>query len=59
MILFLNKKDLFEEKIKRIPLSNWCQDYTGPPHDYKAATDFLKDVSSTFCVQKKYVVANN
>lgn len=30
MILFLNKRDLYEEKIKRVPLSLCFADYTGP-----------------------------
>jgi len=43
VILFLNKKDLFEEKIKNVPL-NKCicfKDYTGPD-EYKPAADFIE-----------------
>eukprot|EP00475_Leptophrys_vorax_P014243 TRINITY_DN2064_c0_g1_i3.p1 TRINITY_DN2064_c0_g1~~TRINITY_DN2064_c0_g1_i3.p1 ORF type:complete len:164 (-),score=51.47 TRINITY_DN2064_c0_g1_i3:212-703(-) len=29
VILFLNKKDLFEEKLKKIPLKNYLPDYNG------------------------------
>jgi hypothetical protein len=29
MILFLNKRDLFQEKIKKVPLSKYFPDYTG------------------------------
>lgn len=41
IILFLNKKDLFEEKIKHVDLSACFQDYTeGCSYDH--AIDFLK-----------------
>lgn len=29
LILFLNKEDLFREKLKRVPLNTWAEDYTG------------------------------
>lgn len=41
MILFLNKKDLFEEKIKKVPLKDYFPEYTG--NSYEDATDFLQD----------------
>lgn len=42
MILFLNKKDLFELKIKSIPLTVWAPEYDGPPGDVNAAFEFLR-----------------
>jgi len=42
MILFLNKKDLFAEKIKRVDLKVAFPEYNGG-HDYQAAVDFIKD----------------
>eukprot|EP00457_Paulinella_chromatophora_P006891 gb/GEZN01006911.1/.p1 GENE.gb/GEZN01006911.1/~~gb/GEZN01006911.1/.p1 ORF type:complete len:378 (-),score=51.71 gb/GEZN01006911.1/:412-1545(-) len=41
MILMLNKKDMFEEKIQRVPLKVWRDDYTGP-QEYQPAADFIK-----------------
>ncbi len=41
IILFLNKKDLFEEKIKRVDLRVCFEDYTGEP-DYGKAISFVE-----------------
>jgi len=40
MILFLNKMDLFAEKIKRVPLRLCFPDYTGPD-TFESATQFI------------------
>lgn len=42
MILFLNKKDLFEEKIKKENITIAFPDYTGP-QEFDAAVNFIKD----------------
>jgi len=41
IILFLNKKDLFAEKIKRVPLTVCFPDYDGP-NDYTNASEYIK-----------------
>eukprot|EP00808_Paulinella_micropora_P028910 g15881.t1 len=41
IILFLNKKDLFQEKILKTDLSCFMEEYTGG-HDFLAAVDFLR-----------------
>jgi guanine nucleotide-binding protein G(i) subunit alpha len=45
-ILFLNKKDLFEDKIKKTPLSvcDEFQDFPGPDGDYDAAVGYIREV---------------
>ena len=40
-ILFLNKKDLFEEKLKVHPLSKYMTDYTGP-NEMEPAIEYFK-----------------
>ncbi|KAJ2538009.1 Guanine nucleotide-binding protein alpha-2 subunit [Coemansia sp. RSA 1853] len=40
IILFLNKKDIFEKKIKVVPISNYYPEYTGGP-EYKHALNFV------------------
>ncbi|XP_038625576.1 guanine nucleotide-binding protein subunit alpha-14 [Tachyglossus aculeatus] len=41
VILFLNKKDLLEEKIMHSHLISYFPEYTGPKQDVKAARDFI------------------
>jgi GTPase SAR1 family protein len=41
VILFLNKRDLFEDKIKRVPLNVCFKSYDGPQFDYQRAIDFI------------------
>ncbi|EFA80650.1 G-protein subunit alpha 4 [Heterostelium album PN500] len=41
IVLFLNKKDLFKEKLKRVPLQSCFSEYTGP-NKYKDAAMFIQ-----------------
>jgi len=41
-ILFLNKKDIFAEKIKKVPLTVCFPEYTGP-NTFEAAYTFIRD----------------
>jgi len=41
-ILFLNKKDIFAEKIKRVPLKEHFPEYTGDDN-YELAVDYVKN----------------
>ena len=44
LILFLNKMDLFKEKVLHCPISDHgFSDYRGPPNDWKAAGNFILD----------------
>lgn len=43
MILFLNKLDLFEDKIKKIPITVCFKDYKGQPGDDLEARDFIRE----------------
>lgn len=45
MILFLNKRDLFEEKIKTKKISDYPEfsDYRGPDNDYDAGVQYFVD----------------
>lgn len=41
MILFLNKKDLFAEKIQKVPLKEYLTDYRGA-NTYEETTEYIK-----------------
>jgi len=44
LILFLNKMDLFREKLAGSPIhQHGFQDYNGDPSDYKAASKYFMD----------------
>ena len=43
VILFLNKRDLFMEKIAKVPLTICFEDYTGPTNDYDAGCEFFRE----------------
>ena len=42
IILFMNKIDIFAEKIEEVPLENFFSDYVGGP-DYDAARKYIED----------------
>ena len=44
VILFLNKKDLFEEKIMRSNIVDYFPEYDGPKYDAMAARDFVLEM---------------
>ncbi|CAF0742523.1 unnamed protein product [Brachionus calyciflorus] len=41
VILFLNKKDLLEEKIMQSRLEDYFSEFDGPKHDPQAAREFI------------------
>jgi len=43
MILFLNKIDLFAEKVRKVPLTVCFHDYPGRPGDYDHAIKYIED----------------
>lgn len=43
LILFLNKMDLFRDKIATSPIPQYFPDYTGDPTDPKVAGTFFKE----------------
>ena len=40
---FLNKRDIFKEKIRKIPLTVACPDYDGPQFSYEDSIKYLTD----------------
>lgn len=42
IILFLNKRDLFMDKVTKVKLSDCFDDYCGPDGDYDAGCEFFR-----------------
>lgn len=43
MILFLNKQDLFKEKVQKVPITTCFSDYPGAPHDEYESRAYIKE----------------
>lgn len=43
IILFLNKRDLFMEKIQKIPLNKYFDDYCGSQNDYDSGCEYFRE----------------
>jgi len=54
MILFLNKRDLFAEKCKRIPITNVFPEYTGK-HDFPESAEYIQKQFESRNKHKKQV----
>lgn len=55
MILFLNKKDIFETKIKTVSLGVWKPEYQGDLGDYQYACNFVKHVMLKYVLMYVHV----
>lgn len=55
VILFLNKKDLFEEKIKRVPLTDCFKDYKGS-NTYDEASKYIQQQFLAQCTNRDALV---
>jgi len=55
MILFLNKRDLFAEKIKKVPLKEGFPDYKGT-NEYDDAIKYIQTQFEAKCVDKQKAI---
>ena len=42
VILFLNKRDLFEEKLKRVQVADYFEDFGDRDNEFEPAADFFR-----------------
>lgn len=47
VILFMNKRDLFEKKIKKVPLTVCFPEFEGPAEDYDAGVAYILEKFTT------------
>ena len=57
VILFLNKKDLFAEKVPRSYIGDYLTTFKGPPGDIEAATSFMSQLYQD-CYNNKAIVSD-
>jgi len=55
IIIFLNKTDLFDEKIKRVPLKSHFEDYQGEEKNSSVAKEFIKDKFLEQAMPSQYI----
>lgn len=55
MILFLNKTDIFEEKIKSSNLADYFPSFSGPPKDSESARIFIRSLFLDYADKEKFV----
>lgn len=55
IILFLNKRDLFEEKVARVPITTAFPNYSGP-QEFQACADYIQKQFLQQCEDPKKVV---
>ncbi|XP_049770667.1 guanine nucleotide-binding protein subunit alpha-11-like isoform X1 [Schistocerca cancellata] len=53
VIVFLNKIDVFDEKIMKYDLCNYFPEYTGPKQDAEAAKNFIADKFQECCEKER------
>ncbi|KAI8899445.1 guanine nucleotide binding protein, alpha subunit [Globomyces pollinis-pini] len=57
MILFFNKKDIFEQKIKKVPLSKYFTDFKGPDYQTVDGLNYFRDTFTNLIHNKKKVLS--
>ena len=58
MILFLNKRDLFQEKIKHVPLTVAFPEYDGKDGSYKQGINFIEQQFLQLNTQDKQIYSH-
>ncbi|KAL9649414.1 hypothetical protein ABK040_014324 [Willaertia magna] len=55
VLLFLNKRDLFEEKLKTKPITMFFRDYKGAPESYEESLEYIKNSFLSLAEKKERI----